>query len=344
MRIYERSGSPYWWYEFTAAGVRHRGSTKRLLNDKEAAQEYMVYEYRRLMDQRQLGRKPETTLEEAFDRVLKTVSGNTYRQYEWAKRKWLGIAMKGKESHWGLAPDTLLSEITQSDLDEHRQNRVEEGLKGNSINAEIRIMIRVMSYNAKRFAVRQDLDFEKVEGFTKTRFLTEDEVGEVGEFLSRPTDGYAKAKDFFDFLTGTGARLGEGLNARWPDLNLKDRTFEVYRIKTKSLSLVPLPEHVVTMLSRRKNQKAPFEEMTRAIRLIRIALDECCNQNERVNMQRGRATVHSLRDTYASRMVRGGMTLHELAKLLGHTSAAMSAKYGHLESGDVIVKARKVLG
>lgn len=59
--------------------------------------------------------------------------------------------------------------------------------------------------------------------------------------------------------------------------------------------------------------------------------------------RRGAATIRSLRDTFASRMIQRGMTLHELAKSLGHTTTAMTEKYAHLESGDVVDKARLIL-
>lgn len=138
-------------------------------------------------------------------------------------------------------------------------------------------------------------------------------------------------------------RVSEALNARWHDLNLSDGLFEVYRIKTDSLSTVPLTDRVIDMLRRKDNQPEPFMEMTRSIKLLRKALDETCNNDPRLIAQRGRATIHTLRDTFASNLVRKGLSLHELAKLLGHTTAAMSAKYAHLESQDVAEKARRMM-
>jgi site-specific recombinase XerD len=83
--------------------------------------------------------------------------------------------------------------------------------------------------------------------------------------------------------------------------------------------------------------------MSRSIRLLRKTISEVCNTDQRIVEQRGAATIHTLRDTYASRLVQQGLSLHELAKLLGHTTAAMSSKYGHLEGNDVADKALRIL-
>ena len=66
--------------------------------------------------------------------------------------------------------------------------------------------------------------------------------------------------------------------------------------------------------------------MDRAVKLLRAAIGKHCNGNPKVNAQRGKATIHSLRDTYASRMANKNMSLHKIAKLLGHTTPTMTRK------------------
>jgi integrase len=340
MHLYKRAGSPFWWYDFTVKGTRYRDSTKRHLANREEALQVMADKYRQTMDHQQFGRKPEITLEDAFDRTLKTVEGNTKTSYELAKRKWCGPGR-----WWSLPKGILLSELTDHHLEDHRQERQSEGLRPNSINVELRVLLRVNNLLAKRYAANQDLDIKLVRGFVKTRFLTEHEEELILKTLKEKSgsSSYDKAHDLFLFLVDTGTRFGEALNARWVDLNLPKKRFEVWRQKTKKVSIVPMSQRVADMLTRRSNQKSPFEETSRAVRLLRKVIDEQCNQDARLVAQRGKATIHSLRDTYASRMVSNGLTLHELAKLLGHSSVAMSAKYGHLEGDDVATKAESIM-
>jgi integrase len=88
------------------------------------------------------------------------------------------------------------------------------------------------------------------------------------------------------------------------------------------------------MLEGKRDAKRPFEAMSRAIKRLRKAVNEVCNGDEVLNAQRGKATIHSLRDTYASRLVQKNMSLHKVSKLLGHTTPTMTRKYAHLVAED----------
>lgn len=349
MRTYKRPGTNYYWYDFTINGVRYRDSTRR--TNKAEADKVMNTEYRKVLDKQQFGTKPEITLADAFDRVIKSVEGSTRVSYDLCKRKWLGLGAFGQEVDgrgplWHLEPTMKLHELTDEHLEEHTDFRREEGLRPNSINVEKRVLKAVVNAHKRRFRVNEDLEFKLVKGFVKTRFLTEGELSEI-EMKLNEAEGvaYKKALDLLIFLRDTGARLSEGLNCRWRDFNLTKGTFEIYRIKTDSLSYVPLTPRVIAMLKVKQEVKAkrPFEEMSRAIRLLRKAIDEVANEDPRLVAQRGKATIHTLRDTYGSYLVQNGMSLHELSKMLGHTSQAMSAKYGHLEGKDVAEKARRLM-
>lgn len=339
MRLYKR-GAIY-WYEFTVKGERYRKSTQR--TDRAEAERVMSHAHKALLDQHQFGIKPTLSVEEGFDRVLKGAGEATGAAYRLAKRKWLGMDTFGERGLWSLPRGCLLHELTDELLEDHITERRGEGLKPNSINAEVRALKVVYNAHRKRYRANPDLTFRTLPPFVKTRFLTEAEEAAVQNSLDKDTEGYRKAGELYVFLRDTGARISEALNCRMADLNLKDGVFEVYRIKTKSLSVVPLSGRVIDMLKRKDNQAGPFESMTRAVKLLRSAIDAACNDEPRVVEQRGAATIHTLRDTYASALVRKGLSLHELAKMLGHTSAAMSAKYGHLESSDVVEKVRRLM-
>lgn len=342
MKLFERPNSPFWWYEFTINGKRERESTKRLISDRESAERFMVEQYVKAMDRKQFKTKPDTTLNEAFTLASRHLQENTRKLYECVQRKWTGTGDFAKRDLWSLSADFILSDLEQYHLDEHRLERQEEGMKPNSINTEVSILRAVINANKSRYTIPTDLDFKKLKGFVKSRYLSDDEIRQVYEALSVQSPAYLKARDLFVFLIETGTRIGEALNARWADIDLNSGQFEVYRIKTKSLSVVPLMPRTIEVLKRHHNQPQPFNDMTRAVSLLRKAIHEVCDTNPKVIQQRGSATIHSLRDTYASRLVQSGMNLHELSKLLGHTSVAMSSKYGHLEHTAVMDKARKV--
>jgi integrase len=343
MKPIKREGSPFWWYDFMVNGKRHRGSTKRFISDKEAAQRYIAELYRKKLNQSQFGEKPEIALQEAFEKSIRTVGISTQPVYRAMARKWTGTTRR-KAGLWHLDPEMLLSEIQAWHLEEHREERLDEGMKPNSINLEVSFLRTAVKGLKNQYNVPLDLDFPMLKRFVRRRYLSETEETIVLDRLALDSPDARDARDLAIFLMDTGVRVGEGLNARWADLDVNHGVYEVYRSKTKSMSLVPLSPRTVDVLRRRHNQIRPFQEMDRPIRLLRKVLHEVCDADEQVVEQRGAAVIHSLRDTYASRRLKDGMTLAELAKLLGHTHESMSAKYGHLENNHVVEKAWKMAG
>jgi hypothetical protein len=155
----------------------------------------MALAYETKMNIRQFGVKPDITLREAMDRCVKSVTGATKDSYIIMQRKWLGETAKGK-TIWHLNGDMLLAHLSQGDLDDHRSEREEEGLKANSINIETRFIQRTVNLVSKRFATPDDLDFTKLRGFIKTRFLTDEEQALIASRLTAKGPSYAKADDF----------------------------------------------------------------------------------------------------------------------------------------------------
>ena len=45
--------------------------------------------------------------------------------------------------------------------------------------------------------------------------------------------------------------------------------------------------------------------------------------------------VHDLRHTFACRLLRGGVDIYAVSKLLRHASVVMSERYAHLSQGDL---------
>jgi integrase len=57
--------------------------------------------------------------------------------------------------------------------------------------------------------------------------------------------------------------------------------------------------------------------------------------NEGVENQKMKASFHSLRHTFASRMVQSGVDLYKVQRLLGHSTPVMTARYSKLADGDL---------
>ena len=53
--------------------------------------------------------------------------------------------------------------------------------------------------------------------------------------------------------------------------------------------------------------------------------------------------IHDLRHTCASRLIQNGMSLYEVANVLGHVDIQTTQRYAHLERKDVSQRARDIM-
>lgn len=176
----------------------------------------------------------------------------------------------------------------------------------------------------------------------RERFLSELELARLFRILdSLEADGTeSKAScNAIRLLTITGCRLSEIQTLKWeylhpPYLLLPDSKTGPRRI--------PLTQEALEVLNGIERQpcnpyviagSVPGQHLTdlqRPWRRIRAAA------------QLDGVRIHDLRHTYASNAVMSGLSLEEVAKLLGHTQIQTTARYAHLSDAHVLATADRV--
>jgi len=133
------------------------------------------------------------------------------------------------------------------------------------------------------------------------------------------------------FLLGTGLRLGEALTLTWRDVS-DERVIHVWDGKTGHRSVpgnlrVTNAVHQqwayrpaaaadrVWTLDRRKYQRV----LAAAMRVVRIE----------------DASVHTLRHTFASKLVQKGVNISVIQRLLGHKSVTTTMRYAHISADNL---------
>jgi integrase len=313
-------------------------------------------EYQKVLNEAQFGVKQEITIRDAMERTCSSVKDKTAVIYRGCMNSILGLGYYAEEaSRWSLDGSRGMSSLKQRDLNDHRLSRANETtrrgtpMSNNSINIEVRFLRTVYNFVKDDFAVPPSLRFQQAEAFEKTRYIREDEEKAILRLLSAPVspragEAYVKAHDLYLTLVDTGISLSEGVHLRRNQFNRKRLHLEIRRAKTKTPCLVPVSERVLEVLERRgrsHNHSTFFTEMTRAVRILREIIGDVCNQDEREVEELGAATIHSLRDTFATRRLAEGFSLYDVSKLLGHANTTMTKKYAHLETADVVEKVRQ---
>ena len=133
------------------------------------------------------------------------------------------------------------------------------------------------------------------------------------------------------FLVDTGARVGEALGLKWPDIQDGNATFWITKSgRSRTVPLTRRAMQAVTGPSRR-DHCGPFSMID--------------YQNLRYHWNRARKAVglagdaqvvpHILRHTCASRLVQAGIDLRRVQSFLGHQTIQMTLRYAHLATDDL---------
>jgi integrase len=280
---------------------------------------------------------------------------------------------------FALDPSLKVHELSQALMLELRDARYREGNSPATINREMALVQSLLSYaeslqvvtpqpplkfSAKR-AQAGSLKLKEAPG--KLRFLTEDEEAQLFAALWQKYESWGERISILDqidlcvFLLDTGARYNEVVKLTWDVVDLEKREINLYRGKGGRASTLAMTERLYRSLEARReltgarryifpagdghhgwhHEDRPRGHATAGIQATMDGLG--FNTPDKAEAL-GRATPHTFRDTFASRLIQRGFTLYEVQTLLGHASPAMTQKYAKLLVKDVSARAANTLG
>lgn len=348
MSVVKRGNSKNWYIHFQLNGQTYIKSS-RTANKKVA--ESMEIEWKaKLHAETYQGRKQKITLSDAFDQYKLSKRGiASYRNliaYETVLRRLLPM-----KKH--------IDELTASDLERFRRDRIAEGVGAEAIKYGL-LLIRGTLKFAKQLGYQvNEIAYPQIKlPKSPLRYLSDDEERRLlvaldpfrqGAGLTPVAERSAEmqrclqdAYDLVILLLDTGARYSEIANIEWSRIDLVERSIHLWRSKVQNETVLYMTDRVFIVLSRRASTETGqyvfcnrngdargYSAMSIRKAIQRSGLRGC--------------RIHTLRHTHASRLIQNGMSVYEVKEILGHSDIKTTMRYSHLESRQVTCKARDVI-
>ena len=223
------------------------------------------------------------------------------------------------------------------------------------------------------YKVNSEINWPSKELKTKKgrlRFLTQDEEQQLLKELDpnrhdkgmvppseRTSEIQKQMQDNFDLviaLLDTGMRYDEMAKLPWSSVDMEAGSIRIYRNKVNLADTLYMTDRLKKIMSSRHENRSEksryvFEDKDGNPRGyvyqgINKAVDRSGVNNPDVVAEKGgKVTIHTLRHTFATRLVQNGVSLAKVSKLLGHASITTTEIYAHLAPNEASEEATMVL-
>ncbi len=342
MAIYKRGG--IWWYKFKWQGLLVRESTKQG-NDRVARQ--MEAAHRTSLAKGEVGirdKKPIPTLEEFCKKrfeswVQSTTSAKTWRDF-------YRVGLLAIKNYPALA-NLPLNSITSEKAADFARHRQAQGLQISSVNGSLRILRRVLRIAVEWGEINSSPKIKMLPGKRhRERVIS---PGEEAKYLAAAN---SLLSEMAAVLVDSGMRPEECYRLRWEALtwvNGRNGTLMVTHGKTKAARrMLPMSPRVREILEGRwQIVGRPLEGWvwpapTRSGYMESSSLKKQHSKALKLSSVQP-FVLYTLRHTFLTRLGASGCDVWTLARIAGHSSIAMSARYVH-PSEESVLNAMAKLG
>lgn len=354
MALYRRG--PIWWFEFWYRGERVRQSTK-LTNKKKARDAESAV--RTALAQGDFGileRKPVPTLKQFIDARFEPWAKAQFEKTSPATWfRWYRTNLRALKAYAPLA-ELKLDKITGESVADFVAHRQSQGLQPASVNRSLQVLRRVLRLAVEWGVMQLTPKVKLLRGEKRReRVIT---PAEEGRYLAAAPEPLASIATI---LVDSGMRPEECFRLRWESVTWVDGrhgSILVTHGKTAAARRVlPMSTRVRRILESRWDRvgrpvegwiwDAPTSSGHIEPSSIRKQHTRTFNtlkeQAEKINVRPMRPFVlYSLRHTFLTRLGQSGCNVWTLARIAGHSSIAMSARYVH-PSEDAVLNALEQL-
>ena len=227
-----------------------------------------------------------------------------------------------------------LNEITPEDVDIYKRRRLGEGVKLGTIARELTVIRHLFNQARKwkRFFGDNPVSSSGMPEVhdQKERILSPEEEKKLLALCPR------HLRDAIIIALHTGMRQAEILGLRWEWIDIEGGviTLPQTNTKTRVMRRIPVNSIVRTVLLERKLVSGGSDYVFPSSKGIDHHLNWVKHSFRTACKNAGIEGLrfHDLRHTAATRLVEGGIPLHAVAKLLGHSTIRITERYSHPEN------------
>jgi integrase len=340
MAVYRQDGGKVYRIQFRLNNRTYVKSAKT--TDKRVAERMEAEWKAEIHGQQYLGEREEITIRQVIENLLTASLAKTTLK---SARNFLSVFQRY------VNIDVNASAFDQRELHRYREARLKDGSKESSIRAHMLTFSSAWGrVNPKIYNIPELLLPKFSQQKAKTNYLSEDDESRLLSYLltrkphaSGTGDWQYEIHDIVVILLDTGARYNEIARLEWNNIDLKRKAIELWRGKTKTASYVFMTDRVHQVLQRRSENKHHERWIFTNWDRTAHRTDNTTYINHVMQSAGVSYTVHTLRHTFATKMLKAGMTLNDVRVLLGHSSMQTTLRYGHLEASDASPKAVAIL-
>jgi len=230
---------------------------------------------------------------------------------------------------------TRIETVTKNDLSSFVEYEQDCGLSPNTVATRLNCTYAFITCLVERGLVHPDILKKKMYikiPDTLPRAIAPQDICRILSVIKKVRD-----LAMILILLRTGMRIGELLNTRVSDINLRENRVDVYEAeKTRVGRVVYLSadaRSAVRIWLRKREKQKEYLFYTRGqskVMSYETARRMFETYLEKAGLAHKGYTLHCLRHTFASELLNAGMRLECLQQLLGHSSIEMTRRYARL--------------
>jgi integrase/recombinase XerD len=229
---------------------------------------------------------------------------------------------------------TQIEAVTRGDLETFVEHEQDRGLKPLSVRTYLERVYSFLHFLIEKEVLSPQIVRRRIRLRLPQQLPRAMEPDDVGELLS--VIGKRRDRAMVLVLLRTGMRIGELLETRVNDINLKEHTITIWQgMKNRRGRVVYFSDDALCALRAWLSSR----DATKPLLFYGQGRNSLTYQGARVmfkkyllkaELSHKGYTLHSLRHTYASEMLNAGMRLECLQQLLGHDNIEITRRYARL--------------